>query len=91
MGVLKIAIEPQSSSEVVGKRRELWLTTGVTQPFAMMNFVGLDMAFADQVTLVTTTLFNYNTLRLLDGAVGLLRAFVTKVEVSTSAQVGGFS
>ncbi|GFW05962.1 uncharacterized protein TNCV_4477561 [Trichonephila clavipes] len=29
------------------------LTTSVTKPFAMMNFVGLDLAFADQVALVT--------------------------------------
>ncbi|GFX37327.1 uncharacterized protein TNCV_76711 [Trichonephila clavipes] len=35
----------------------LWLTTGVTCPFAMMNFVGLDLSFVDQVALVTTTTF----------------------------------
>ncbi|GFS86325.1 uncharacterized protein TNCV_1680871 [Trichonephila clavipes] len=34
---------------------KLWLTTGVTYPFVMMNFVGLDLAFADQVASVTTT------------------------------------
>ncbi|GFV04091.1 uncharacterized protein TNCV_917131 [Trichonephila clavipes] len=33
---------------------KLRLTTGVTLPFAMMNFVGLDLAFADQVASVTT-------------------------------------
>ncbi|GFV50278.1 uncharacterized protein TNCV_621881 [Trichonephila clavipes] len=33
---------------------KLRLTTSVTWPFATMNFVGLDLAFADQVALVTT-------------------------------------
>ncbi|GFS50828.1 uncharacterized protein TNCV_4847431 [Trichonephila clavipes] len=34
---------------------KLRITTGVTLPFAMMNFVGLDLAFADQVASVTAT------------------------------------
>ncbi|GFW23605.1 uncharacterized protein TNCV_4091481 [Trichonephila clavipes] len=33
----------------------LRLTTCFTYPFAMLNFVGLDLAFADQVASVTTT------------------------------------
>ncbi|PRD36080.1 UNVERIFIED_CONTAM: hypothetical protein NCL1_09708 [Trichonephila clavipes] len=37
--------------------KELRLTTGVTSPFAMRNFVGLDLAFADQVASVTTTTY----------------------------------
>ncbi|GFX15031.1 uncharacterized protein TNCV_4897991 [Trichonephila clavipes] len=39
---------------------KLRLTTGVTSPFAMMNLVGLDLTFADQVALVTTTITTNN-------------------------------
>ncbi|GFX90019.1 uncharacterized protein TNCV_887171 [Trichonephila clavipes] len=34
---------------------KLQQTTGVTYPFAMMNFMGLDLDFANQVASVTTT------------------------------------
>ncbi|GFW33061.1 uncharacterized protein TNCV_2109911 [Trichonephila clavipes] len=39
-------IELNRSATCISKLR---LTTGVTQSFAMMNSVGLDLAFADQV------------------------------------------
>ncbi|GFT01308.1 hypothetical protein TNCV_1925531 [Trichonephila clavipes] len=48
VGKSQIALSPVWCSK-------LQLTTGVTESFAMINFVGLDLAFADQVASITTT------------------------------------
>ncbi|GFV61891.1 hypothetical protein TNCV_4106951 [Trichonephila clavipes] len=52
---LKIGVETSQIVQSPVWCSKLRLTTGVTWPFAMINFVDLDVAFADQVASVTTT------------------------------------
>ncbi|GFT84981.1 DUF4817 domain-containing protein [Trichonephila clavipes] len=58
--VFSLLIAVESSQTVMSPVwcLKLRLTTGVTFPFAMMNFMALDLAFANQVGLVTTTTYS---------------------------------
>ncbi|GFV47194.1 hypothetical protein TNCV_4544861 [Trichonephila clavipes] len=51
----KLGVKPSKNRFVIYICSKLRLETGVTKPFAMMNFFDLYLTFVDKTTLVTTT------------------------------------